>query len=172
MAVWKHYFPLVRSLACRGFGPYRGFSSPSDVEDAVSATFAAAFEQGCRMRYDGVIPYGSFLLGIGRNVMRRQMKKAAREPVADLDCRTEADEGAPSPEEQLLSLEEKEVLGRFRTTLEAHEREVYEGHFRDGLSEERLAHHLGRTRHTVRKTLHRVMRRFRRYLRENGLDTE
>jgi RNA polymerase sigma factor (sigma-70 family) len=169
MLVWNHYFPLVHGLACRGFGPYRGFRSACDIEDAVSATFTAAFEEGCRLRYDGIIPYGSFLLGIGRNVMRRQMKKAAREPAIEPTPAQESSADDLTPEDLLLSAEEQALLSRFPGTLSEQEREVFLGHYRDGLSEERLAVHLGRTRHSVRKGLHRVSRAFRRFLRDSGL---
>ncbi len=169
MLVWNHYFPHVRSLACRGFGPYRGFRSASDIEDAVSATFVAAFEEGCRQRYDGIIPYGSFLLGIGRNVMRRQMKKAAREPAVEPTVSQERDADGETPEDQLLCAEEQEVLTRFPSTLPEADRTVFYGHYRDGLSEERLADHLSCSRHSVRKGLQRVSRAFRRFLRDHGL---
>ncbi|MBM4352562.1 MAG: sigma-70 family RNA polymerase sigma factor [Deltaproteobacteria bacterium] len=169
MLVWNHYHPLVHGLACRGFGSYRGFRSPCDVDDTVSGAFLAAFEEGCRQRYDGIIPFGSFLLGIGRNVMRRQIKKAAREPAIEpMPAQEQLDPGS-TPEELVLKAEELEVLGRFPATLAHEEQDVFFGHYRDGLSEERLAVHLGRTRHVVRKCLHRVGRAFRRFLRDHGL---
>jgi len=173
MVVWNHYFPLVHGLACRGFGPYRGFCSACDIEDAVSATFLAAFEEGCRQRYDGIVPFGSFLLGIGRNVMRRQMKKAAREPAIEVLPSNEGrDATEQTPEDCLLRAEERELLTRFPGTLAAEDRDVFFGYYRDGLSEERLAVHLARSRHVVRKCLQRVGRAFRRFLRDHGLAPE
>jgi len=56
MLVWQSYYPMVEGMARRGFGPWRGFSCIADIEDAVSATFLAAFEEGCRLRYDGLTP--------------------------------------------------------------------------------------------------------------------
>jgi len=170
VAVWQAYFPLVVSLARRGFGPYSGFRSPSDVDDAVAATFAAAFEEGSRLRYDGVTPFGSFLLGIGRNVMRRQMKKVAREPVYEGDLATRERSHVHTPEERLLRAEERELLSRFPETLSKPEQTIFHGYYRDGLSEERLAVVTGRTRYRVRKLLGRVQRAFLRYVREHGLE--
>lgn len=170
MRVWQEYFPHVEGLARRGFGPYRGFASITDIEDAVSASFAAAFEERCRMGYDGLTPYGSYLLGISRNVMRRLMKKVAREPVREPGAYESEVTGEPTPEEQVISAQERELLARFSQVLTADEVAVFRGYYADGLSEERLAAHLGRTRYRVRKLMGKVERKFRKYLRSHGLD--
>lgn len=169
MQVWQNYHPLIEGLARRGFGPWRGFTRAIDIEDAVSSTFAAAFEESCRLRYDGLTPYSAFLLGIARNVMRRQIKKETREESLDPLTSLELKEDAPTPEEQLLSREETEILARFCKTLDEDEAWVFHGYYRDGLSEERLASSSGRTRYRVRKLLHKVQRKLKRYLR--SLDT-
>jgi RNA polymerase sigma-70 factor (ECF subfamily) len=170
VAVWRTYYPLISSLAARGFGPYRGFGSVCDVEDLVSATFTAAFDESCRLRYDGLTPYGAFLLGIARNLMRKQIKKGMREPLPDFAQTPDLASEGPTPEQQLIDVERQEVLRRFPETLDAEEREVFFGFCRDGLSEERLALALQRTRHRVRKVLHRVQRQMRRYLKQLGLE--
>jgi RNA polymerase sigma factor (sigma-70 family) len=171
MAVWQHYFPLVCSIARRGFSGLGGFSSPADVEDAVSSVFVAAFEERCRLSYDGLQPYGGFLIGISRHVMRRQVRKAAREPVAEegTGMGEELSE-RETPEEELLTREERAVLSGFADTLPEEERQVYLGYWRDGLSEERLAETMRRTRYRVRKALAKVERRMRFYLRRAGLE--
>lgn len=170
MAVWQHYYPLVRSLAVRGSTGHRGFSSPADVDDAISATFLAAFQESARLSYDGITPYGAFLVGIGRNVMRRIAFKNAREPVLE-PCVAEMDQTAdPSPEQDFLSREESAVLARFQDGLTPEERDVLCGYYRDGLSEERLAEGLCRTRYQVRKTLARVEKRLRIFLRRHGME--
>lgn len=168
--VWQHYYPLVHSMARRGFGPYRGFQSHADIEDAISATFLAAFEENCRVRYDGVTPFGSFLLGIGRNTMRRQMLKAAREPVHDPHTRKEEQTSDPDPEAQFLSMEQSRVLAAFLATLTEDERAAFGGYYKDGFSEEKLAVVMGRTRYRVRKTLHKVERKLKKYLKHHGLE--
>jgi RNA polymerase sigma-70 factor (ECF subfamily) len=168
--VWQAYQPLVANLARRGFGSWSGVTRAADVDDVVSATFVEAFAEPCRQRYDGLTPYGAFLLGIGRNVLRRHLRKSSREPVVEPRAETEPDEGRPSPEEELLGREVRELLGRFPETLPAEEREVFLGYHRQGLSEERLAAVLGRTRHRVRKQLQRAEKRFRKYIRELGLE--
>ncbi len=171
VAVWNAYCPLVASLAHRGFGSYPGLRSPADVDDLIAATFVAAFETSCRERYDGLTPYGSFLLGIARNLLRRTLKLRAREPVVE-PSHDYHDLGLPqaTPEESLLRQEEIEAMQRFPATLDTDERKVWLGYHRDGLSEEALALKLGCTRHRARKRLKRAERRFRRYVRDLGIE--
>ena len=169
MTVWNHYYPLIRSQACRGFSGMTGFTSAADVDDAVSATFLAAFQERARLSYDGVTPYGAFLLGVGRNVMRRLSRKVAREPVRDPLSYEMTAGGSASPEEQYLSAEQRDVLGRFPGTLSEGEQKVFFGYYRDGLSEEKLAVVVGRTRYRVRKELARVEKLMKRYLARHGL---
>jgi len=170
IAVWRFYYPMVRNLAVRTCCGMTGHAATADVDDAVSATFLAAFQEGARLSYDGVTPFGAYLLGIGRNVIRRQISKACREPAiepASIDWREDSD---PSPEDVYLTREETEVLSRFPQTLRNDEREVFFAHYRDGLSEESLADSLGRTRYRIRKILALVERRLRRYLKEHGIE--
>lgn len=164
VAVWHFYFPMVQNLARRGFAGTPGFMHRVDVEDAVSATFLAALQERARLGYDGVTPYGAYLLGIGRNVMRRLSRKAGREPVWEVTEDRPARVSHTTPEHELLDSEKREVLMRFRHTLGPDELEVFQGYYENGLSEEKLALTLGRTRHKVRKVLHAVQRKMRRYL--------
>jgi RNA polymerase sigma factor (sigma-70 family) len=169
VAVWRAYLPLIHSMARRGFGPYPGWRDIADIEDTVAATFVVAFEEACRLRYDGVTPFGSFLLGIGRNVMRRQMKKRGREPIVSPDSTTLATEPEESPENLLINAEQKALLARFPETLSDQERAVFLAYHRMGLSEEDVARTLEITRYLTRKLLHRAQRCFKRYLSRHGL---
>jgi RNA polymerase sigma factor (sigma-70 family) len=171
VAVWNAYCPLIASLAHRGFGSYPGLRSPADVDDLIAATFLAAFETSCRERYDGLTPYGSFVLGIARNLLRRSLKRRVREPVVE-PGEDYLQLGPPqsTPEESLLREEEIAAMQRFPATLDSAEREVWLGYHRDGLSEEALAAELKCTRHRARKTLKRAERKFRRYVRDLGME--
>lgn len=171
VAVWNAYCPLVASLAHRGFGTYPGLRSPADVDDLIAATFLAAFESSCRQRYDGLTPYGAFLLGIARNLLRRSLKKRAREPVVE-PGRVDLGQGQSpaTPEENLLRREEVEVMRRFPATLDPDERAAWLGYHSEGLSEEALAGKLGCTRHRLRKWLKKAERHFRRYVRDHGIE--
>jgi len=171
VAVWNAYCPLVASLAHRGFGTYPGLRSRADVDDLIAATFLAAFETSCRQRYDGLTPYGSFLLGIARNLLRRALKRRAREPVVEpaADYRGYGDAPA-TPEDSLLRREEIEVMRLFPSTLDADLRAAWLGYHSQGSSEEALARELGCTRHRLRKRLKQAERSFRRYIREHGIE--
>lgn len=169
VAVWNFYYPIVVSLACRGFEGTPGFRHQADVEDAVSATFLAALQERARLSYDGITPYGAYLLGVGKNVMRRLARKAYREPVWEVDEERQGSGSDVTPEAHVLRREKREVLERFETCLDPQQLDVFSGYYKRGLSEEKLATELGKTRHKVRKTLHKVQRMMRRYLAENDI---
>lgn len=101
--------------------------------------------------------------------MRRLSRKVAREPVRDPLSYEMTAGGSASPEEQYLSAEQRDVLGRFPGTLSEGEQKVFFGYYRDGLSEEKLAVVVGRTRYRVRKELARVEKLMKRYLARHGL---
>lgn len=171
VVVWNAYCPLVASLAHRGFGSWPGLRSPADVDDLIASTFLAAFESSCRQRYDGLTPYGSFLLGIARNLLRRSLQRRSREPVVEVATDYQGHGDSPAtPEEDLLRREEVAVMRRFPATLEPDERAAWLGYHQEGLSEEALAVKLGCTRHRLRKRLKRAERAFRRYVRDHGLE--
>jgi RNA polymerase sigma factor (sigma-70 family) len=169
VAVWNFYYPAVVSLARRGFEGTPGFRHQADVEDAVSATFLAALQERARLSYDGITPYGAYLLGVGKNVMRRLARKAYREPVWEIDDDSKLCASEATPEQHVLRREKREVLERFETCLEPPQLDVFSGYYKRGLSEEKLAAELGKTRHSVRKTLHKVQRMMRRYLAKNDI---
>lgn len=167
---WKWYRPMVRTLAVNGFGDFKGFKSTFDLDDAVAATFAAAFEERSRLAYDGITPFSKYLFGIGRNVMRRLWLAQVREPTFELDS-AKATDGTSfhTPEEELITKQQQELLKNFSKTLDGLEIDVFQGYFGSGLSEEKLANRLGITRHAVRKQLVRLFKKMRRFVRDVGL---
>lgn len=168
--VWEWYFPMVKKLAVNGFGDFRGFSKPYDIDDAISATFIAAFEERSRLAYDGITPFSKYLYGIGRNVMRRMVHKQMREPIIEeVEYKGTVSQGNTTPEESFVSHEQQLLLSRFPDQLSEVERAVFDGYYKSGLSEEALAKGLGMTRHRVRKHLKRVSFKMKRFVRELGL---
>ena len=105
-----HAEPLARMLRAMAWrvrgGAMRG---TLEVENTVLETFARAFEPRTRESYDGVRPYGHFLLGIARNVLLEQTRQ--REVAVGLEPFEETggvpEEGAGTA--QLL--EDQEVQG-------------------------------------------------------------
>ena len=161
-AVYRHYLPLVYAIAGRGFAGFRGFFDAVQRDDAVQATFAAAFEERARLAYDGVHDYARFLRGLAQNVCRQILEKDrrfARIPEGDADA-AEAD-----VEVALLDAEARELCRSFRAGVtDPLERAVLDGYFGEGQAEETLALTLGVTRYRLRKViaaLHKKMTRFK-----------
>ncbi len=165
------YEGLVRCIVTQGFGGFSGFRNLADTDDAVSATFEAAFEDRARLAYDGIQPYRHYLGGISRNVVRTMCRKLGREiPVEDPpEC--EDSVCAPDlPEAVAEAREDAALVARFRTYLDdpLHVA-VFEGYFGQGLSEAALAAELGVNRYRIRLSLSRIRRRMQRFLRAEGL---
>lgn len=150
--VYRHYGPLVLSIARRGFSGFDGYRDPSDQEDLLQSVFAEAFENRCRSRYDSKKAYSSFLCGIARNKVRQSLTRRKRH------LRTDAPPpGNPSevdPETAVIEAEQHCRVAAFRESLTSEfDRVVLERHFVEAVSEERLACELGVTRYRVRKSV-------------------
>ena len=165
--VYTAYLPLVQTVCRHGYGAnFRGFFSPADRDDGVQAIFAAAFEERTRLAYNGLDPYGSFLRGVARNVIRRMLDSHTRFSRKD----------APPPHEPadlestVLEAEAVTLVRRFRETVtKPPEPEVLQHYFCDGWAEERLAAHLGITPYRLRKIVATLHRRLERYLKSHGI---
>jgi RNA polymerase sigma factor (sigma-70 family) len=163
--VFRAYMPLVRTIVCHGFSGFRGFGNPADQDDMVQTVFAEAFEERCRLRYDGITPYSAFLRGLAHNKVRQRLSQ---------DHRFSRTDGAPepfhpsaeNPEERLLSEEQRQVLSRFRAQLDTADGRVLEMYFVQGLAEETIAAELQCTRYRVRKQVAALHKRMVKLMRE------
>jgi DNA-directed RNA polymerase specialized sigma24 family protein len=124
-----------------------------EVENTVLETFARAFEPRTRESFDGVRPYGHFLVGIARNVLLEQTRQ--REVAVGLDPHEEV---GGAPEESAGTawlLEDQEVQGlltRFKADLSGEDTRLFELRFgEEGLAQESAAERLGLTRIQVRR---------------------
>jgi len=170
-AVFMAYEGLVRTIVIRGFGSFAGYRNLADADDAVAATFEAAFEERARLTYDGIQPYRYYLGGIARNVVRTMCRKRGREiPVEEIPEAIDPSSWIGPPEEHAEAREGAALLARFRDFLgDAGHVAVFEGYFGRGLSEAVLAEELGMNRYRIRLHLARIRKRMKRFLREEGL---
>ena len=168
-AVWEYYFGLVHRVAREGIDKYPGLRSIPDLEDAIALVFDAAFGPDARRRYDGITPYSRFLVGIARNVVRRFILKQRRDPVWSPERGDDLQSVTENPEETVLNEEKRKVVADFPNLLNHLEKKVFQGYYKDGLSEERLAVVLGMTRYRVRKVLKQVEHRLQSHLKDLGL---
>ncbi|WP_395814269.1 RNA polymerase sigma factor [Archangium minus] len=159
----------LRAMAWRG----RGFGQMRDaleLENTVLETFARAFEPRTRGAYDGVRPYGHFLVGIARNVLLEQARQ--REVSVGLEPFEEVGEAPVEGEGLAQVLEDREVeglLASFKAGLSAEERRLFELRFgEDGLAQEGAAEQLGLTRIQVRRRELGLKTRLLEFLQARG----
>lgn len=168
----EHAEPLarvLRSMVWRTRGQTGGGAS-LEVENAVLETFARAFEPRTREAYDGVRPYGNFLVGIARNVLLEQTRR--REVAVGLEPFEQVGEVADEGEGSAGAWEDREVeglLARFKTELSAEERQLFELRFgEEGVAQEGVAEQMGLTRIQVRRRELGLKTRLLEFLQARG----
>lgn len=163
------YYPLVTTVATRGFGNFRGFFNPADRDDAIQTIFVAAFEEKSRLSYNGVDAYTKFLRGIAQNIVRRMLEKRARfnrtDGQPELQYRVVA-----TPEEAVGDAQELRVVSAFRKSIDTEpDKTILHAYFVDGQAEETIAKDIGMTRYKVRKVIADLHKRMTRYLKTHGI---
>ena len=161
---------MLRAMAWRGRGSGR-VRGALELENTVLETFARAFEPRTRAVYDGVRPYGHFLMGIARNVLLEQARQ--REVAVGLEPFEEAGEIPEEAGEGLArTLEDREVealLASFKEGLTAEERRLFELRFgEEGMAQEGVAERLGLTRIQVRRRELGLKTRLLEFLQARG----
>jgi RNA polymerase sigma factor (sigma-70 family) len=160
---------MLRAMAWRGrgFGQVR---SALELENTVLETFARAFEPRTRAAYDGVRPYGHFLVGIARNVLLEQTRQ--REVAVGLEPFEEVGEAPEEGEGLVQALEDREVeglLASFKEGLTEEERRLFELRFgEEGVAQEGVAEQLGLTRIQVRRRELGLKTRLLEFLQARG----
>ncbi|HEX8822714.1 MAG TPA: sigma-70 family RNA polymerase sigma factor, partial [Archangium sp.] len=162
-----HAETLARMLRAMA---WRGMRGALDLENTVLETFARAFEPRTRAAYDGVRPYGHFLVGIARNVLLEQSRE--REVAVGLEPFEEAGQPPLEGEGLAQSMEDREVeglLASFKAGLTAEERQLFELRFGDEeLAQEGVAERLGMTRIQVRRRELGLKTRLLEFLQARG----
>ena len=124
--VYRAYVGQVARVLEKGFSfvsggaPQRfaGYDSAWELEAAVQDAFILAFSEAARHAYDGISPFGPYLLTIARNRVISQLRSDTREQRRRVALASEPLPEAPaSPEKQLLRREVQELVAEFRQTL-------------------------------------------------------
>lgn len=174
--VYVHYAPRISGFLRGGFTftsrgqtfRFRGVERPFDLDNATQEVFARAFAERARLSYDGLRPYGDYILAIARNhvlneLRRRQEQLATDEidPVAGLI--------EPRPPER--TLEEREVarlLAQFLAALDDGDRAYFTVRFNDEHNQVEAARLLGITRIRARRIEARIKRDLLAFMKSNG----
>lgn len=171
----EHAEALARSLRTLAFGRRElpQLRWQVDIENTVLETFARAFEPRARAVYDGVRPYGHFLVGIARNVLHEQAR--SREFATGLSVVEAADLHAASQGELEASAgdlyEDRELLdllGQFERDLSEEERRLYALRFDQAVPQETAADQLGLSRIQLRRRELALKKKAVEFLRARG----
>jgi len=134
--------------------------SPAAADDLAQMAFVTAFSQ--LQRYDASSPFGPWLWGIARNILRRAWEKAGTEhrhrpAIADF-LRRQLEQDLTAPEQSALRVA---ALRHCLETLPENWREIVKQHYEQRLSLAGIAEKQGNTASTVGVTLFRIRKRLR-----------
>jgi RNA polymerase sigma-70 factor (ECF subfamily) len=151
-----------------------GKLAAANLEDVMQEVFLRAFSDMARAGYDGVRPYGPYVLTIARHVLVDWAKRCGREiPMSDLldpiaNQRTRWDatelEGLGGYDRGQIS-----VVARYLETLPPELGLVHQHRFVRAVSQEAAAEAMGITRQRLRTLEKRLVKGLRRALRQAGL---
>jgi len=165
-----HVDALTRVLRARAHqgGAFAHVRAAMEIENVVFETFARAFEPRARATYDGIRPYGYYLLGIARNVALEQLRR--RDLPAGLDFEEVAGaELSDTQGEQLHEDRELEgLLEEFRRGLKGPEAQLYELRFVESLPQEDASARLGLSRIQLRRRERALKQRLLEHLHARG----
>lgn len=170
-AVYRHYVCNVERYLlalARTNGPGE-MAQAAAISDLLQEVFTRAFAEGQRQAYDGLRPYGPYLLGIARNCFLDMRRAAAREVL-----KTPQDVGQDldiieSPPIAWSEPRIAEILGSFLAAAPAAVRAVCEQRFVLGRSQEEVASSLGLSRKEVRTAEDSLRRGLRKALARAGV---
>lgn len=174
--VYRKFVPEVSAFLRRGFMynvdatrvRFGGVRDSFELESYVQEVFARAFEPRARMAYDGVRPYGAFLLGIARHLVLDRLRSNARHrEVITAPALLEATVAQP-PEVDLADDERRvrELVSDFlQRECDERDRVLYEHRFQRELTQTDAAAAAGLSRIQVRRWETKFRARLLRFLK-------
>lgn len=153
-----------------------GVPAGDGESDLLQEVFVRAFAPAARLAYDGLRPYGPYLLRIARNLLVDRQRQHKRQPAAP---------GNIDPEEQASSVEQEvsrdeelhwarlsAVTNEYLQGLDSESRTFVRLRFEEELSQQEVALRMGASRRRVRTLEVRVQAGLRRHLKRHALDAE
>jgi RNA polymerase sigma-70 factor (ECF subfamily) len=162
--VYRHYVRVVagvlRQGGFTGYGVHLYGAPREEWRDLIQETFARAFSESTRLRYDGLRPYEPYLLAIARHALADYWRGRGRQRKLRENTPPELAAEAPDPEHLALTA----AASAFAKSLSGEPREIYEQRFARGHSQLDAASALAITRQRVRTVEKRLLAEFRRFL--------
>ncbi|RJO70463.1 MAG: sigma-70 family RNA polymerase sigma factor [Myxococcales bacterium] len=184
-AVYKTYLHSVIELLTKGFNisregilyRFHGYKTSYDLQNTVQETFARAFSESARLKYDGVRPYENYLLTIARNIVIDELRAATNKPnhfsLEDVSTGEYAAahptcEHLTPPDSQVEAAELARLVKEFLQTLSEEERRIVEERFQEGLSQRETATELTCSRMRVRTLEDQIRKKAIRFFKGSG----
>lgn len=181
-AVYRAYAGGVARLLRSGFSfasrgrtlRFCGYPQAFELENALQEIFIRAFDARTRLAYDGLRPYGAFLIGIARNVVIDEYRRntmlfveydeqSASQAVPGL-VRDEVQDAGEQHEQHELDA----LLAAFQRQLSAQQQAVYQARFHEQLSQDATAKKLSLTRIQLRRIEAKIKEELLAYCRQHG----
>ena len=147
---------------------YPGVHDAFELESLVQEVFARAFEARARLAYDGIRPYGGFLVGIAKHVVLDHLRKVARRGEVPAAPDTLDANAAPSEpaEESADERRGRELVVEFLASqCDDRDRRLYALRYERELSQQDAAKTAGLTRIQIRRWEIKFRGRLLRFLK-------
>jgi RNA polymerase sigma-70 factor (ECF subfamily) len=190
--VYRTYAPDLARMLRHGFTfrsggrncRFHGVRSEFDLEDRVQEVFTRVFSERVRLNYDGLTPFAAYLRTVARNLVIDDFRRKERvlveysveppEPPAGEPVEAESEpllghfEPTGRPEVDRGRAELGELVHRFKGTLSARERSVYELRFERELEHEEVAAKSGLSASKIKTSEQRIRTAFFRFMHKHG----
>ncbi len=188
--VYSFYSPRLRRYLNNGFSfesqgrmfRYSGAKSTGiDAEWAVQETFARAFTDKVRARYDGERPFTRYLQTVARNLLLREINRNRRLSPFETETQIEPEFSSASlatrqlhvsPEQAAEGKELQQLLRGIMSDLDAEEMLFVQHRFIDGLTQEATARAMQTTRARIKLLEARLRKLFLKQFRQHGYFVE
>jgi len=146
---------------------YQGARDVLELESLVQEVFTRAFEPRARLAYDGIRPYGGFLVGIAKHVVLDHLRKTARH--GEVLAAPEVIDANVAPVEHVESADERrgrELVAEFLASqCDERDRRLYALRYERELSQQDSAEAAGLTRIQIRRWETKFRGRLLRFLK-------
>lgn len=179
--IYNEYVDQVAGLLRRGFTfmssgqsiQFRGYDNAWDLECAVQDTFISAFSPSARQVYDGINPFGPYLMTIARNKVISQLRSDMREFRRRARFKAQGiHTPAKDPEREAMKGELKAIFEQFKTKLTEDQRKFVDCRYGEDRNLLETARMLGLTRMKARTIDRKIRETFVRFLRRSGHVTD
>jgi RNA polymerase sigma-70 factor (ECF subfamily) len=176
--VYNAYAEQVAGLLRKGFSfmsggqvvHFKGFSNAWDLECAVQDAFISAFSERARLAYDGISPFGPYLLTIAKNRVISQLRSDMREMRRRTRLSAEQPRVGPeTPEEHAMRGELEELVRQFEATLPEEQLAFFQRRYGEDRNLLEAARMLGLSRMRARTVDRKIRQAFTRFLRDRGV---